>query len=397
MGSRSLALDADGHPHISYGEDHLYYAWYDGIAWHRETPDTSRGVGPYTSLALDEAGRPHISYFDQTHAELRYAYFDGSSWHKETVDSSELAGYFTSLALDVTGRPHISYYEDAHHDLKYAYHDGISWRIETVDSEGDVGLYTSLALDAVGRPHIGYYDGTGTGRSLKYAFFDGTSWRIEVVDSTGGPCSLALDADGRPHIGYYDAYPVYDLKYAWGEGCIPVVGASIAGPGQLPVGRTGLYTSTCTPPTATQPVAFIWDNGTLGESAVYSWSVTGTWTIVVTATNRCGQAVASSLVGVFCQPLEEVSLAGPGALLAGQEGTYLADFRPITASLPLTFTWDSGTLGPKAVYSWPATGTYTITVTGTNVCGGEAVGRLSVRVLSNWPRSIYLPLVLRDS
>jgi hypothetical protein len=53
----------------------------------------------------------------------------------------------------------------------------------------------------------------------------------------------------------------------------------------------------------------------------------------------------------------------------------------------LTETVDSGGVGPTAVYSWPATGT--------NVCGGEVVDRLPVRVLAEWPYYLYLPLVQR--
>jgi hypothetical protein len=30
MGPRSLGLDTAGRPHIAYGEQHLYHAWYDG-------------------------------------------------------------------------------------------------------------------------------------------------------------------------------------------------------------------------------------------------------------------------------------------------------------------------------------------------------------------------------
>ena len=70
MDSRSLRLDADGHPHIAYGGDHLYYAWYDGTSWHYETADESSGVGGDASLDLDGAGYPHISYWDELNGAL---------------------------------------------------------------------------------------------------------------------------------------------------------------------------------------------------------------------------------------------------------------------------------------------------------------------------------------
>ena len=59
---RSLRLDTNNRPHIAYGTDYLYYAWYDGMAWHVETVDNSPGSGSSASLALDAAGNPHISY-----------------------------------------------------------------------------------------------------------------------------------------------------------------------------------------------------------------------------------------------------------------------------------------------------------------------------------------------
>ncbi len=62
--SRSLALDANDHPHIAYGGDHLYYAVYDGIGWNYETVDLSTDVGSFTSMALDISGKVHISYYD---------------------------------------------------------------------------------------------------------------------------------------------------------------------------------------------------------------------------------------------------------------------------------------------------------------------------------------------
>ena len=121
MTDRSLRLDAEGHPHIAYGEDHLYYAWHDGANWHYETVDDSPGVGSYTSLALDKGGYPHISY-NKGNSTLKYAYQDTSGWHSETVDSGWL-GQYTSLALDGGGYPHISYH--ARRALRYTYQDEI--------------------------------------------------------------------------------------------------------------------------------------------------------------------------------------------------------------------------------------------------------------------------------
>ena len=74
MGPRSLALDASGHPHIAYGENHLFYARYDGSAWQIETVDSVGDVGAYTSLARDADGRPRISYHDNTNDDLKYAW-----------------------------------------------------------------------------------------------------------------------------------------------------------------------------------------------------------------------------------------------------------------------------------------------------------------------------------
>ena len=123
MTDRSLALDGDGHPHIAYGAYHLYYAYYDGSAWHYETPDPSFGVGWYAALALDGSDYPHISYYDYTNGDLKYAYQDAAGWHIETVDSAGNVGQYTSIALDGSGYPHISYYDYTNGDLKYAHQD----------------------------------------------------------------------------------------------------------------------------------------------------------------------------------------------------------------------------------------------------------------------------------
>jgi hypothetical protein len=69
---RSIALDSNNHPHIAYGGDHLYHAYYDGSQWHYETVDSSPGVNDYASIAIDSQNKAHISYVDANY-ELKYA------------------------------------------------------------------------------------------------------------------------------------------------------------------------------------------------------------------------------------------------------------------------------------------------------------------------------------
>lgn len=144
MTEQHLQLDEDGNPHVAYGKDHLYYAWYDGSAWHSETADSSFFVGHHASLSLDSRGRPHVSYFDENDNDLKYAHRDDTSWIVETVDSPWAVGRYSSMELDTRGNPRISYEGDG--CLKYAYRDDETWHIQVVDlqPDGPVGRYTLL-------------------------------------------------------------------------------------------------------------------------------------------------------------------------------------------------------------------------------------------------------------
>ncbi len=218
-GSRSLALDSSGNPHIVYGGgDGIYYAYYDGLSWHIETVDIAgEGADGSPSIAIDSLDKVHISY---NLGDLKYATNTSGSWVIETVDSE--GGTHPSIAMDSLDNVHISYNLD---DLKYATNTSGSWVIETVDSEG--GTHPSIAMDSLDNVHISYgyrfgYPDFSSG--LKYATNASGSWVTETVDSddndgsVGANNSIAIDSLDKAHISYsyYSGYPDYvkALKYA---------------------------------------------------------------------------------------------------------------------------------------------------------------------------------------
>jgi hypothetical protein len=210
LSNRSLRVDQQGHPHIVYGGDFLYYAWQDGAQWHTETVDDSQGTGRYPSLALDSAGNPHIAYYDGGERKLKYAVRTGSNWVLHVIDSGyDGIGYF-AIAIDRGERPHIVYYDPPQHALKHATWVDSTWEIETIDTaEGDGGV--SVAFDLVGNMHVGYCKGSG---ELVYGVQSGSGWNFSTVGALGGNCkrnSFALDKEGNPNFAFQKSD---QLKYA---------------------------------------------------------------------------------------------------------------------------------------------------------------------------------------
>ncbi|WP_457668974.1 hypothetical protein [Thiolapillus sp.] len=237
-GYTSLALDASGSPVISYYDytngnlklAHCNDANCTGGDESIVTVDSNGNVGMDTSLALDASGHPVISYYDFTNGDLKLAHcFNPGCGSRSivTVDSGGDAGMDTSLALDASGHPVISYYDGTNGDLKLAHCNdanctGGDESMVTVDSGGDVGQFTSLALDASGYPVISYYHYDGANGDLNLAHCNdanctGGDESIITVDNSSGVVgeytSLSLDAGGHPVISYYDSSK-NDLKLA---------------------------------------------------------------------------------------------------------------------------------------------------------------------------------------
>ncbi|MBJ29671.1 MAG: hypothetical protein CMB61_06435 [Euryarchaeota archaeon] len=260
--SNSIAVDAEGNPHIAYFDYNygdLEYTYCtttcsSASSWIKQTLDSSGVVGEYADIALDQYGQVHVSYYNDssddaqslivhdgiarsseivqvgshnyqtgyavdssgsihlsfyngsdTAGSLHYAVLSGTTWAvTEVDDSSAKVGAYSALTLDGSERPHISYLDSANGNLRYAHYDGTSWVITTVDSSGSVGGFTSIANDANDRPRIAYHDSGAN--ILRLAVWDGSSWTLTTQDSdsSGQGTQVTVDADGKTRIAYFD-------------------------------------------------------------------------------------------------------------------------------------------------------------------------------------------------
>ena len=109
-----------------------------------------------SSLALDADGNPHVAYVSHFAAGLRYAYKDGDGWQVQVVTGAASSSAGVSLALNSDNRPHLSYAGGSTGpEMQYAFHDGITWQFETIDPISPGGNI-SLALGADGTPIASY-------------------------------------------------------------------------------------------------------------------------------------------------------------------------------------------------------------------------------------------------
>ena len=137
----------------------------------------------------------------------------------------------------------------------------------------------------------------------------------------------------------------------------------------------------------------------------FTWPVTGTQTITVTAQNAWGQAVDTHWVTVTVPPTPtlEVSISGPLTGAVDTVYTFLATVNS-TLFLPLTYTWEASGQAPvvhpgqgltdTVTFAWDTPGAQVITVTVANATTAAWDTHTLVLTLSDY--FVYLPMVARD-
>ena len=218
----SLSLDSHGNPHIcsTYLSLPLRYAHYDGERWSIQeiAPEDNTSVQLACGVAVSPDGTPHLSWYripsnEADYKHIRYAVLKDGLWLMRTLDFDMQTGKWHTMIVDPQGNPAVSYDAFVKGLLKLARWEGKDWSFRIVDSRGahgpdyNLGMGSSLAFDSHGNVHITYYSST----EMRHAWQDGQSWKVETVDKitpSGGfleyRSSIVFDRDGFLHISYED-------------------------------------------------------------------------------------------------------------------------------------------------------------------------------------------------
>jgi len=149
-------------------------------------------------------------------------------------------------------------------------------------------------------------------------------------------------------------------------------------------------------------ISFAWDLGdgsqATGPEVAHTYSQTGTYTLVLTATNACGEATVSHKVVVVCNPA-----MGAGFTwipLSPEVGHPVSFTATASGTIPISYTWDFGDgafgSGAAVAHTYTLSNTYGVALTATNACGTSAPAVHSVQVVEPPLPVVYLPLLLKD-
>jgi len=125
-------------------------------------------------------------------------------------------------------------------------------------------------------------------------------------------------------------------------------------------------------------LAWLYGDGTSGAglSPTHTYTNSGQYTAIVTATNAAGNSASSRIITVYSAPTVTLALVSPGWV--SQTNTYTASAGTVPAGDPtIIYTWDYGDgttgAGITRTHKYLNSGIYPVVVTATNAAGFNAV------------------------
>lgn len=214
LGPHSLAYGPGGVPHVAYGSDHLYHAWYDGANWVIEMVDSSPMVGTNASIAVDSVGHVYISYYDAGNKDLKFATNWYNGWQASTIASTG----------DIGSKSYIFAYWDYDLDapeLNLGYLDATNHSVMLMDLGFETNGYWRSLGKISGDLNVSNFAMTmhGVGQHISIAaagniyYWTSSNWsNLESVAVGKSITAIAVDGSGTPYIPILE-YDEFNLKY----------------------------------------------------------------------------------------------------------------------------------------------------------------------------------------
>jgi hypothetical protein len=185
----------------------------------------------------------------------------------------------------------------------------------------------------------------------------------------------------------------------------PAAAVKVAGPELVQVGELYTFTATTLPETTDQPVTYVWTIGAeiitrtngLSDTITYVWHEPGEHSLQLIAANSFGGATALHLVESYI-PLVGVEASGPIGIEIGEVYTVTATAIPVTANLPITYTWVIEGQ-PLLTRTSGVSDSITRTWQGEPFVEVRANNRFGEATARHWiagTRALFLPFVLMD-
>jgi hypothetical protein len=199
-----LALGSDGEPRVAHydADNALVFAKRDASGWTRETVATPTPELRDVSLALDADGRPHIAFLAADPDDVRYAVLDGAGWAVETVADTVNLPASVALAVDTSGSPRVAFLDNGF-GVRIASR-GTPWTVVDVATGAQYANAVALALDGANNAHLAFHDSDA--RDPIYATDVSGVFELETVEDAatfGASPALALAGD-EIWVAYYD-------------------------------------------------------------------------------------------------------------------------------------------------------------------------------------------------